>query len=47
MFFLKKLIRLLCSNDNKRIQLIDLIETHAYRTSKHLVRVKKRLNVTI
>ena len=47
MFFLKKLIRLLSSNDDKRMQLIDLIETYANRTSKHLVSVKKRLNVTI
>ena len=36
----------LSSNDDKRIQSIDLIETYAYRINKDLVWKKKR-NVTI
>ena len=37
----------LSSNDDKRMQSIDSIETYAYGTSKDLVSEKKRLNVTI
>ena len=37
----------LSSNDDKRMQSIDSIETYAYGTSKNLVSEKKRLNVTI
>ena len=37
----------LSSNDDKRNQSIDSIETYAYGTSKDLVSEKKRLNVTI
>ena len=39
MFLLKKLIRLLAlsSDDDKRMQSIDSIETYAYGTSKDLV----------
>ena len=36
----------LSSNDDKRMQSIDSIETYAYGTSKDLVSIKKRLNVT-
>ena len=36
----------LSSNDDKKMQSIDLIETHAYGTSKDLAK-KIRLNVTI
>ena len=36
----------LSSNDDKRMQSINLKETYAYGTSKDLV-IKKRLNVTI
>ena len=31
------------SNDDKRMQSIDLIETYAYRTSKNLVRKKEEI----
>ena len=37
----------LISNDDKRMQSIDLIETYAYGTSNDLASEKKRLNVTI
>ena len=37
----------LTSNDDKRMQSTDLIETYGYGTSKGLVSKKKRLNVTI
>ena len=37
----------LSSNDDKRMQSIDSIETYAYGTSRDLVSEKKRLNVTI
>ena len=44
MFLLKKLIRLLLSsNDGKRMQSIDLIETYAYGTSKDLVSEKEEI----
>ena len=48
MFLLKKLIRLICSSNDKTIQLIDLIETYAYETSKDLVSEKEdnMLNIT-
>ena len=36
MFLLKKLIRLIISNDDKTMQSIDLIETYAYRMNKDL-----------
>ena len=39
-FLLKKLIRLLSSNDETRMQSIDLIEIYAYETSKDLVSEK-------
>ena len=42
MFLLNKLIRLLLSsNDYKRIQSIEFIETYAYGTNKDLVFKKK------
>ena len=41
MFLLKKLIRFLSLNDDKRMQSIDSIETHAYGTSKNLVSEKE------
>ena len=37
----------LSSNNDKRMQLIDSIETYEYGTSKYLVSKKKKLNVTI
>ena len=37
----------LSSNDDKRLQSIDSIETYAYGTRKYLVVRKKKLNVTI
>ena len=37
----------LSSNDDKRMQSIDSIETYAYGTSKDLVSDKERLNATI
>ena len=37
----------LSSNDDKRMQSIDSIETYAFGTSKDLVCEHKRLNVTI
>ena len=37
----------LSSNNDKRTQSIDLIETYSFRTSKDLVIKKTRLNVTI
>ena len=37
----------LSSNDDKRMQSIDSIETYAYRTSKDLESEKKCLNSTI
>ena len=37
----------LSSNDDKRIQSIDSIETYAYGTTKDLSIKKKRLNVAI
>ena len=40
MFLTKKLIRL-SSNDNKRVQSIDLIETYAYDRNKDLVSEKE------
>ena len=47
MFLPKKLIRLLLSsNDNKRMQSIDSIETSIETSSRDLVK-KKRLFVTI
>ena len=48
MFLPKKLIRLICSSNDKTIQLIDLIETYAYETSKDLVSEKEdnMLNIT-
>ena len=36
----------LSSNNDKRVQLIDSIETYEYGTSKYLVSEKKKLNVT-
>ena len=36
MFLLKKLIRLIISNDDKTMQSIDLIETYAYGMNKDL-----------
>ena len=36
MFLLKKLIRLIISNDDKTMQSIDLIETYAYGMDKDL-----------
>ena len=43
MFLQKKLIRLICSSNDKTIQLIDLIETYAYETSKDLVSEKEEI----
>ena len=44
MFLLKKLIRLLLSsNDDKRMQSIDSIETHTYGTSTGLVSEKEEI----
>ena len=37
----------LSANNDKRIQSIDSIETHAYGRSRDLVRKKKKLNVTM
>ena len=38
----------LSANDDKRIQSMDLVETHAYRISKDLICKKEtKLNVTI
>ena len=37
----------LSSNDDKRIQSIDLVKTYAHGTSKDLVHKEKKLNVTI
>ena len=37
----------LSSNNDKRTQSIDLIETHSFGTNKDLVIKKTRLNVTI
>ena len=45
-FLLKKLIRLLhliSSNDDKRMQSTDLIEIYAYGTSKYLVIEKEEI----
>ena len=45
--FIEKINKIaLSSNDDKRMQSINLKETYAYGTSKDLV-IKKRLNVTI
>ena len=41
MFLLKKLIRLQSSNDDKRMQSNNSIETYAYGTSKNLVSEKE------
>ena len=41
MFLLKKLKRLFCSNDGKRMQSMDSIETYAYGMSKDLVNEKE------
>ena len=38
---------MLSSNDDKRMQSIDSIETYPYRTSKDLVSEKEEINVTI
>ena len=44
MFLLKRLIRLfLSSNDDKRMQSIDSIETYAYATSKNLISDKEEI----
>ena len=43
-FLLKKIYKIgLISNDNKRVQYIDLIEIHAYGTSKDLVSEKEKI----
>ena len=43
-FLLKKIYKIgLISNDNKRIQYIDLIEIYAYGTSKDLVSEKEKI----
>ena len=44
MILMKKLTRLLkCSNDDKRMQLIDSIEPHAYGARKYLVSEKEKI----
>ena len=45
MFLLKKLIKkiALSSNDDKRMQSIELIETYVYETSKDLVSEKEEI----
>ena len=43
-FLLKNIYKIgLISNDNKRIQYIDLIEIYAYGTSKDLVSEKEKI----
>ena len=47
-FFIEEINKIdLSSNDDKRMQSNDSIETYAYGTSKDLVSQKKRLNVEI
>ena len=43
MFLLKKLMRLLYSNDDKRMQSINLIEIYVYVTGKVLVSEKEEI----
>ena len=44
MLLLKKINKFaLSSNDDKRMQSIDLIETYAYRTKKELIRKKEEI----
>ena len=45
MFLLKKLMKkiALSSNDDKRMQSIELVETYAYRTSKDLINEKEEI----
>ena len=36
----------LSSNDDKILQSIDSVKTHAYGTSKNLLRIKEKINAT-
>ena len=43
MFLLKKVIRLISSNDDKRMQSTDSIETYPYGTTEDLVSEKEKI----